>query len=187
MTHPCWSQDAYIKAWNIASEFHAGQTFGGPMDGQKIEYLNHVGRVAMEVIWAIGNTPGLNGNLAVQCAILHDTLEDTNCCYELLLTEFGEAVANGVLALTKDDRLPGKQAQMADSLQRLSKQPIEVQLVKLADRITNLSPPPSYWTVDKCARYRDEAILILQALGTSSSCLATRLQQRIEAYDQYTR
>jgi (p)ppGpp synthase/HD superfamily hydrolase len=72
----------------------------------------------------------------MQVAILHDTIEDTDATYDDLSDKFGSRVADGVLALTKDSTLPSKSAKMADSLQRIEAQPIEIAIVKLCDRIT---------------------------------------------------
>jgi len=41
-------------------------------------------------------------------------------------------------------------------------------LVKLADAITNLQPPPVHWSREKRARYREEAIEIYSALKDAS-------------------
>ena len=69
-----------------------------------------------------------------------------------MLLNFGKDVADGVLALTKNENLP-KEDRMRDSLERLLKQPKQVQIVKLADRITNLQAPPHYWTKEKIVNY----------------------------------
>lgn len=131
----------------------------------------HVGLVAMEVIAALEVEPAGDPDLAVQCALLHDTIEDTAITYDDVVAAFGVAVADGVRALPKDPRLPKAEA-MANSLRRIRDQPREVWLVKLADRITNLEAPPAYWSRDKRARYRDEAMDILAALGAASPYLA---------------
>lgn len=55
-------------------------------------------------------------------------------------------------------------------------------MVKLADRITNLQPPPPHWTEVRIARYRDEAIEIHRALGEASEVLSSRLLLKIEEY-----
>jgi (p)ppGpp synthase/HD superfamily hydrolase len=75
---------------------------------------------------------------------------------------------------------------MADSLRRIRLQPKAVWMVKLADRITNLQPPPAYWTKEKAARYRDEAVQIHAALKDADEALAARLMARIEAYRAFT-
>ena len=75
---------------------------------------------------------------------------------------------------------------MRDSLARIRQEPREVWMVKLADRISNLMPPPAHWTKQKCAAYQEEARLILETLGEASPLLARRLGEKIEAYTQYT-
>jgi (p)ppGpp synthase/HD superfamily hydrolase len=99
-------------------------------------------------------------------------------------TTFGSSVAQGVLALTKNESLP-KEQRMRDSLERIKQQPHEVWLVKLADRIANLAPPPHYWNKDKIKRYREEAIEIHQMLHGASVCLSQRLGSKIDEYEMY--
>ncbi|MEH2305816.1 HD domain-containing protein [Nostoc sp.] len=175
-----WSQEIYIKALKKAAHAHQGQK----MAGSEIPYLMHLNLVSMEVIAALSVETEHDGNLAIQCAILHDTIEDTNTTFEEIRIEFGESVANGVLALTKDENL-AKNLQMADSLQRIKKQPKEIWMVKLADRITNLQAPPHYWTKDKIIRYREEGIQIYEALQDASPFLASRLAKLIEDYKAF--
>ena len=71
---------------------------------------------------------------------------------------------------------------MADSLRRILTQPAEVAMVKLADRITNLAPPPPHWTAEKITRYRAEAEQIVQALGEVSPFLSLRFRGRLVGY-----
>lgn len=182
---PNWSQDIYVKAWDFATLAHHGQTYGGPLEGQQFDYINHIGSVAMEVIWALNCTPNLDGNLAIQCALLHDSLEDTEASFENLAAEFGIKVAQGVRALTKDETLSTKREQMVDSLKRIKQQPVEVWMVKLADRITNLSAPPFYWTKEKKINYREEAILIHTELGSANRHLSDRILERIKNYQEF--
>jgi (p)ppGpp synthase/HD superfamily hydrolase len=176
-----WDQDKYISAYRFAAEAHKGQ----PLPGSKcLPYIIHVSLVSMEIIAALQIEPGLNGNLAVQCALLHDVIEDTGVTFEKIKTDFGEPVAKGVDALTKNDKLH-KNMQMADCLNRVQQQPYEVWMVKLADRITNLQPPPKDWTRGKIVNYRKEAIEIHKMLGSASEFMATRLLNKIEVYKQF--
>jgi len=175
--HNRWSQEQYINAYWFAARAHRGQM----VPGTDLPYIMHVSFVGMEVIAALHVEQGHDENLAVQCALLHDVLEDTETTYAHMRAEFGEAVARGVLALSKDQTL-AKPLQLADSLRRIRQQPQDVWMVKLADRITNLQPPPSYWTKEKRASYRDEAIYIQHALSDASPLLAARLLAKIEAY-----
>ncbi len=178
MSH--WSQDEYIKALKFAAEAHNGQK----VPGTDLPYLFHISLVSMEVLSALAAEKLIDGNVAVQCAVLHDVIEDTATSYEQVVEFFGCQVANGVLALTKNDDLP-KSDEMADSLNRIRLQPKEVWMVKLADRITNLQPPPGHWTLEKKKKYQAEAAMILDALGDASPYLAARLRGKIAAYVEY--
>ena len=175
-----WSQEKYIKALRYAAEAHHGQT----VPGSDLPYLVHVTMVAMEVIAALAHEDGLDGDLAVQCALLHDVIEDTGISYEKLAAEFGTDVAEGVLALSKSSLLKSKPEKMADSLERIKQQPKEIWMVKLADRITNLQPPPKGWyKIDgKVEAYRKEAEKILSRLGDASEVLTERLREKIGVY-----
>jgi len=176
-----WDQDQYIKAWNFASKVHNTQH----VPGTDIPYINHIGLVAMEVMAAVSHTKVDNPTLAVQCALLHDTIEDCAVTFEQIQSMFGLQVADGVQALSKNKNVGDKAAQMHDSLQRIKTQSIEIALVKLADRTTNLQPPPHHWTADKCNRYCNEAQLILKQLSHASPYLAKRLADKIANYQQY--
>jgi (p)ppGpp synthase/HD superfamily hydrolase len=172
-----WSQETYLKAYRFAAKAHLGQM----VPGTNFPYIMHLSFVSMEVIAALNIEKGHDENLAVQCAILHDVIEDTDATYEQVKAEFGETAANGIVALSKNKTLE-KHLQLEDSLRRIRQQPHEVWIVKLADRITNLQPPPSYWTKDKIAQYREEAIQIHASLRESSPMLSSRLLAKIEAY-----
>lgn len=169
-----FSPDRYLAALRFAAEKHLQQKF----PGSDLPYLVHVATVAAEVIAHLPVLGLANPDLAVSCALLHDTLEDTTTTHEELVARFGGAVAAGVQALTKRD-VPDK---MADSLRRIREQPREVWIVKLADRIANMDAPPHYWTAEKRLAYRDEALVIADALGSASPALDARLRARIAAY-----
>jgi (p)ppGpp synthase/HD superfamily hydrolase len=175
-----WSQETYITAYRFAAYAHRGQT----VPGTDLPYIMHLSFVCMEVLAALTVETGHDENLAIQCALLHDVLEDTATTYAQVQTAFGPAVAAGVLALSKDAAL-AKPLQLADSLRRICQQAPEIWMVKLADRITNLQPPPAYWTDDKRVQYRQEAIHIHTALGVASPFLAARLLTKIDAYSTY--
>lgn len=152
--------------------------------GSKLPYIVHVSNVAMEIIMAAQHFSNLDLNLAVQTALLHDTLEDTSATYEEIEQEFGEAVAQGVLALTKNEALP-KPEQLPESLKRIKQQPKEIWAVKLADRITNLQEPPTYWTIEKRKSYQQEARMMLDELKGGNAYLENRLNEKIIVYDDY--
>ncbi|WP_010182795.1 HD domain-containing protein [Aquimarina agarilytica] len=181
-----WSPDIYNKAWEFATRAHKNQTYGGRKEDEQIPYLNHIGSVAMEIINAIQLTnTEFDKNLAIQCALLHDTIEDTIHTYEDIKTLFGKNVADGVLALTKDETLNTKEAMMLDSLDRIKNQPHEIWMVKMADRICNLYHPPFYWNNDKKIIYQKEAITIHTELKSASKYLSERLLSKIDNYSSF--
>ena len=175
-------QPLYQRAIIFAGLKHAENNQLIP--GSKLPYIVHVSNVAMEILVADQYSPNQNVGLAVQVALLHDTLEDTSATYEEIAQQFGEEVAQGVLALTKNEALP-KQEQLFDSLMRIKEQPKEVWSVKLADRITNLQEPPEYWTTEKRIAYRQEAIMILDMLKGCNEDLEKRLEKEIDDYKKY--
>lgn len=176
-----FSQEVFIKAWNFASSAHRNQT----LPGSDLPYINHIGNVTMEILAAVFAAPVAFPELAIQCALLHDTIEDTDITYDQIEAEFGENVASGVLSLSKNTDLPSKQAQMLDSISRIKEQPKEIWMVKLADRITNLQPPPHYWDQKKTAGYLKEAELIFDNLASAHETLEERLRQKIQNYSKY--
>ena len=176
-----FSPERYVDAMRFAAAAHDAQK----EPGHDLPYLVHVVSVAAELIAVLPHHPEIDADLAVTCALLHDTVEDTAITAGELAARYGDAVAAGVQALSKNEQLPTKQEQMADSLRRIQQQPREIAMVKLADRITNLSKPPHYWSKDKCAAYRTEALLIADTLGAASAALDARLRARIETYQRY--
>ena len=177
-----FSADLYRRALHFAATAHGAQK----VPGSEHSYVVHLTSVAAEVLaLAMSGVEEFDVELAMTCALLHDTLEDTKTAEEAVGAAFGQAVLDGVRALTKNEALP-KAQRMADSLARIVAQPREIALVKLADRITNLEPPPHYWTQAKCAAYREEARQISAALGHASPALKRRLEEKIESYAAYT-
>lgn len=173
-----WDQEKYLRALNFAAVAHGDQK----VPGKPYSYVVHLAEVAQEVMAAAANSKeALDSDLSVQCALLHDTIEDAGVHYEELKNLFGSRVADGVLALSKNKLLP-KDKQMKDSLERIKNQPKEVWMVKLADRITNLQTPPEYWSIEKISGYRSEATEILNELKGANDFLADRLTKKIDSY-----
>jgi len=165
-------QTLYQTAIKFATLKHVA--INQKVPGTDLPYVVHLSNVAMEVMMANANTENFNVALAIQAALLHDTIEDTDTTFSEVEENFGLDVANAVMALTKNESLP-KEEQMMDSLQRIKKMPHEVWAVKLADRITNLQAPPSHWDNAKKKKYRAEAQIILDELASGNVFLADRV------------
>ncbi|MVM35307.1 HD domain-containing protein [Spirosoma sp. HMF4905] len=175
-------QSLYQQAIKFAAVKHVEKNQLVP--GTNLPYVVHLSNVAMEILVAAHYSSTFNLAYAIQLALLHDTLEDTSTTFEEVSAAFGVEVAQGVLALTKNDAL-SKAEQMLDSLKRIKELPTEVWAVKLADRITNLQVPPSYWDDAKKSGYRQEAMIILHELNGGNAYLEKRLNEKIMDYKQY--
>jgi hypothetical protein len=105
------TQELYQKAIKFAGEKHKNQK----VPGTEANYLLHISNVAMEIIFAYKENDNFDIDFAVQVALLHDTLEDTTTEFTELVEKFGEKIAIGVQALTKDESLISKKEKMADT------------------------------------------------------------------------
>ena len=162
----------------FASIKHEGQKMKQP----DVSYVTHLQGVCLEAIAGCLNSKVcVNLEKVIILALLHDTLEDTNATYEEVKTKFGKEIADGVLALTKNNKLP-KEDKMQDSLNRIKKQGVEVCIVKLADRIFNLKDVPLIWDSKKIKSYKEEASTILKELGDYNKYMANRLEEKINNY-----
>jgi guanosine-3',5'-bis(diphosphate) 3'-pyrophosphohydrolase len=175
-------QTLYQEAIKFATAKHLEQDQKIP--GTNLPYVVHLSNVAMEIIIASSNSDNFNLDFAAQVALLHDTIEDTSTSIGELENKFGVEIARAVSALTKNTEVP-KAEQMQDCLMRIKKLQKEVWAVKLADRITNLQPPPLDWTNEKKTKYQNEARLIFIELKGGNEYLARRLEVKIEEYGSY--
>ena len=187
---PPFDRDLYMLAWKFVATHHQGQ----PFPGTDLPYIVHIGAVAMEVIATLAVEPFDRPDLAVACALLHDVIEDTATkprpiTHADLVAAFGgfdASIADGVAALSKDPAITDKSAAIDDSLARiLGLQLREVAVVKLADRVVNMEPPPTHWSVDKRTRYHAEAGAILERLGHASPTLSARLREKMTRYERH--
>ncbi|WP_229809728.1 RelA/SpoT family protein [Formosimonas limnophila] len=120
-------------AYQVADAAHLGQfrQTGEP-------YITHPIAVAtLCATWKLDTQ-------SIMAALLHDVLEDTGTDKVALASEFGASVANLVDGLSKLDKLhfDSKEAQQAESFRKMllaMADDVRVILVKLADRLHNLS------------------------------------------------
>ena len=175
-----WSIELYRKALKFAAAAHGTQK----VPGQQYSYVVHIAAVCSEIMNALQYEKGADADLAVCCALLHDTIEDTKVPPVELEEAFGRDVWMGVSALTKRKGLL-KSAAMTDSLKRILNEPYEIGMVKMADRITNLNQPPAKWPLSKSREYYEEAKQIHKALKRCSAYLSARLLSKIKDYEEY--
>src|SRR6187402_3582824 len=175
-------QTKYQNAIKFAAKRHADKNQLIP--GTNLPYVVHLSNVAMEILIAAQKTENFDSAFAIQVALLHDVLEDTETTFDEVANEFGKEIAQTVLALTKNSKIP-KEERMNDSLSRIKELAKEVWAVKLADRITNLQAPPKHWSPEKITEYQKQAVLIHNSLKGGNEYLEGRLSEKIAGYLKY--
>jgi len=73
---------------------------------------------------------------------LHDTIEDTDTDFDSIKDRFGKNVAEIVVSVTKDNRLPKKQREMKYA-RDLKLANTKAKLVKIADILANVNDAPN--------------------------------------------
>jgi len=73
---------------------------------------------------------------------LHDTIEDTDTDYDMIKEKFGKKVADIVVSVTKDNRLPKKKRE-EKYVKDLKTSSSEAKLVKIADILANVNDAPN--------------------------------------------
>lgn len=159
----------------FASLAHKEQKMMDP----EVPYLTHLISVAANVLEAYYNgEEKFDLDYALKLAILHDTIEDTAVTYEELEHRYGKEIAQGVMALSKNDNLP-YQDRLHDSIDRINASSREVAIVKLSDRIYNLMIKPEKWSKEKWDNYLDESEYIVVQLGRCNKYLKEKLENRV--------
>ncbi len=171
-----WDNDIFMKALHFAFEAHDRQYLTYP---SSVPYSAHLTGVLSFAVKYSFKEKTVDWNFLVPVALLHDVLEDTDVKYDQLKNSFGDRVANAVFALTKNKTLE-KTLQMKESLEKILKQPKEVAMVKMADRIFNLQGRVPTWSKEKQEAYKKEAILIHKTLGFASKSFSEALEKSIE-------
>lgn len=156
-----------LAAAKFAAEKHAAQK----RKGEAAEpYVNHLIEVAQLVA---DSSDQLDANL-VMAAFLHDTIEDTGTTAEELERVFGRDVASLVVEMTDDKSLP-KDARKELQVQHAPHKSARAQVIKLADKISNLrsllSSPPANWNAQRKREYFAWALRVVNALSAPNPIL----------------
>ena len=135
-------------------------------DDGSLQIEQHIFPVALEVIRFLMDVKMLEPEI-VATALLHDVLEDDRSLDESVFrAKFGSRVYSNVKLLTKQDweSLPGgtdsEKKKLRDKIyyEKLAGAPYEVIIVKLADRLNNISRLDSSPEVGKMERYFQETV-----------------------------
>lgn len=174
-----WRNEKVYNALFFAVSKHENQKMKHP---EGMPYSAHIMGVALTAIkYATTEVNKFDMELICCVALLHDVIEDCGVGFNELRALFGDAVANGVMALSKNDNLK-KEEKMLDSLRRIKMQPKEVAIVKMADRLFNMRDNVPSWSKDKLLEYKKEAQLVCDELGFDCKTLKNDLQAYINKY-----
>jgi guanosine-3',5'-bis(diphosphate) 3'-pyrophosphohydrolase len=148
-----------LEALDFAAKRHR---FQRRKDQHATPYINHPIQVAKVLASA-----GESDVTLLMAAVLHDTIEDTNTGYDELKEKFGHEVADIVLELTDDKRL-SKEERKARQVQHASTRSVKARMVKLADKICNVSDilhhPPHDWSEERKVSYFEWALEVVNML-----------------------
>jgi guanosine-3',5'-bis(diphosphate) 3'-pyrophosphohydrolase len=165
-----------IRAINFAAQKHRDQKRKGA-DTQP--YINHPLEV-LNYLTDIGNVEDYD---VLTAAALHDTVEDTETSKEEIAEKFGKEVAEMVLEVTDDKKLPKdvrKQLQI-EHAPHLSK---GAKLIKLGDKISNITDvmnnPPAGWSIERRLEYIEWGAKVVDGLRGTNAKLEKHFDDLIE-------
>jgi guanosine-3',5'-bis(diphosphate) 3'-pyrophosphohydrolase len=140
-----------LKALHFAADKHRDQR---RKDDEASPYINH----PIEVAELLARVGGVTDLVALQGAILHDTIEDTDTSPDELERQFGAEVRRVVEEVTDDKTLP-KAERKRLQVEHAAHISHPARLVKLADKISNVRSvtltPPSKWPLSRRQEYLD--------------------------------
>ena len=180
MTHPNQNIHAVLSAASFAAKKHSAQRRKG--DAAE-PYVNHVLEVAQLVSGAL---PEPDINLVV-AALLHDVIEDTDTSRQELEERFGRDVAALVAELTDDKSLP-KAERKRLQIVNAPKKSARAQMIKIADKISNLrsimASPPLDWDYRRKKEYFAWAKEVVDGLTEPNQILKEKFEKVVKAFDE---
>jgi len=146
-----------FNALDFAAKKHRDQR---RLDEDATPYINH----PIELAELLVNEGDVTDTQVLVAAILHDTVEDTETSPRELEELFGFEIANIVMEVTDDKKLP-KAERKRLQIENAAHCSIPAKLVKLADKICNLrdmsSNPPANWSLERKQEYFDWAAEVI--------------------------
>jgi guanosine-3',5'-bis(diphosphate) 3'-pyrophosphohydrolase len=168
-----------LAAALFAAEKHASQRRKGAAG---IPYINHLLEVAHMVS---ENSDPADTNL-ILAALLHDVVEDTPTTLAELEQRFGRDVAALVAEVTDDKSLP-RETRKALQVQNAPYQSVRAQMIKLADKVSNLrsiiSAPPD-WSYERKRQYFDWAKQVVDRLTAPDGRLKAEFNRVYRQFDE---
>jgi (p)ppGpp synthase/HD superfamily hydrolase len=171
---------AILAAAHYAAEKHANQKRKGAA-GEP--YINHLIEVA-HLVSTVQEEPDVNLIIA---ALLHDVIEDAGVTEAHLSDEFGQDVTNLVVEMTDDKSLP-KQERKRLQIVHAPELSVRAQIIKLADKISNLrsllASPPVDWNGERRTEYVEWATCVVDALTAPNPLLKAEFENTVRKFDE---
>ena len=164
-----------LRAALFAAEKHRTQR---RKDEAASPYINHPLAVA-----EIMARHGVSDPVALQAALLHDTIEDTEATADEVARLFGKEVADVVVEVSDDKSLPKEERKrlQVEHAPRLS---VRAKLVKLGDKVCNVvdvaSNPPAGWSVERRTEYLDWTEAVVEGCRGVNPGLEAHYDQVLE-------
>ena len=173
---PAVMAERLLLALRFAAEKHRTQR---RKDTMATPYINHPILVA-ETLVRVGM---IDDPAAIQAAILHDTLEDTETTIAELDELFGIDVRRLVEEVT-DDKLLAKDERKRRQVEHAPQLSLAAKAVKLADKICNVADlsasDPANWSLERKLEYLDWACQVVDGCRGSNPRLEERFNSVIE-------
>ena len=158
---------ALLRTLHFAADKHRDHRRKG---AEASPYINHL----IEVTELLAREGGVSDSVALQAAILHDTLEDTQTTAEELEQLFGGEVRSVVEEVTDDKRLP-KTERKRLQIVHAPDLSLRAKVVKLADKISNvrgiIHTPPAEWSLERKQEYLTWSEQVIAGCRSSNTAL----------------
>ena len=174
---------AVLKAADAAARWHVHQRRKGKAEEP---YINHLLEVASLVAEA---TDGKDSELVI-AALLHDAIEDQEVPAEIISEAFGPGVAEIILEVTDDKRLP-KAERKEKQVHTAPNKSQRAKVLKLADKTSNLraitATPPPDWSVKRRLDYVAWARRVVDGLRGANPWLEERFDEAAKSAEESVR
>lgn len=165
-----------LRAASFAAEKHKSQR---RKDRAASPYINH----PLAVAETLGRH-GVTDPVAIQAALLHDTVEDTETSRAELDAEFGEEVTAVVMEVTDDKSLPKEQRKRLQ-IEHAPAISDAAKLVKLGDKICNARDvsenPPADWSEERRREYLEWTRQVVAGCRGVNADLERHFDELLEA------
>lgn len=159
------------RAADFAARSHTHQRRKGEAAEPYFNHLAHVAAVLAEA--------GADANL-VAAGYLHDTIEDQEVTHAELVEAFDRDVADLVAHVTDDKGLP-KDRRKRLQVEHAPHLPARAQMLKMADKISNLSAllasPPAGWSAQRRIDYFEWAREVVDGCRLAHAGLAATFDE----------